>query len=164
MDSLFLDDVAAGMEFVSPLSDPISDEMVRRYCDLSGDAFAIHTDDDFARRCGLEGAIVPGNLIIAIATGLIYRTGYLSESLFVQGSKSVTFLRPLYIGERVFVRDRIISVASKPLKAHGRVVIDRVVFNEPRVPVMRIDQDYRVFKRNELSPMQRHPAVDEAKP
>src|SRR5258708_3617435 len=109
MRSLFFEDLVEGTEFRTDECLPITKESVDSYCELTGDAFRVHKEDAFALACGLKGAIVPGNMVTAIATGLVFRLGYCSESLFVQARKDVRFVEPLYLGQTIYVIDRVMK-------------------------------------------------------
>ena len=47
-------------EPVAEITYPVADDQTVRYAEASGDHFAIHLDDDFARSVGLPGRIVHG--------------------------------------------------------------------------------------------------------
>jgi hypothetical protein len=61
---------------------------------LTANCFGIHRDDGVARRYGLELAMVLGNLVKAIATGLVYEAGYFSDTLVVQARKTILTASP----------------------------------------------------------------------
>jgi acyl dehydratase len=148
MDSLFFEDFAVGMEFRTCMSEPFTSTCVDEYLRLTGDLFYVHSDDAFARRFGLSRAMVPGNFVIARATGLVFEHGHMRQSLLVQAKKHTTFISPLYLGEALFVSDLVTAVEDRPGKHYGRVVLQRLTFNHRGKLIQSAEQDNRVLLRD----------------
>jgi acyl dehydratase len=143
----FFEDLQPGMTFETPLTEPVSRSTVETYLAMTGDRFGIHCDDDFARAHGLREAMVPGNLLVALATGAVYANGHFSESLLVQARKTTTYRAPLYVNGRFMVVDRVVAVDERPGKPYGRVLVERTVIDDGGTVLLRIEQDYRVLHR-----------------
>jgi acyl dehydratase len=148
MPSLFFEDLTLGQEFRTALSQPFTAAMLDTYFSLTGDRFAVHRDEAFARRSGLKGVMAPGNLVVAVATWLVFASGHLSESLFVQARKDTRFVRPVYLGQRIYVTERVSSIVDLVTRPYGRVILERRVSNEDHETVVVISQDYRLLKRS----------------
>jgi acyl dehydratase len=155
MESVYFDECAIGMLFQTALSDPITEKVIEPYFALTNDRFGIHTDAAFAKSLGMKGTMVPGNLVVAIATGQVYQNGHFSDSLVVQAKKTTSFIEPLYVGERIYVVDRIVALEDRATKPYGRVLLERQVLNEAGKMIQRIEQDYRVLKRSALAAVDR---------
>jgi acyl dehydratase len=151
MESQYFEDLHMGAEFRTQLGEPVTQAMVEQYFDLTGDRFNIHRDNGFAQSFGLKGAMVPGNLVIALSTGLVYAHGHFTDTLVVQASKNVRFVQPLYVGERIAVVERVVELEDRPHKRYARVLLERLVLNEHGDIIQRVDQDYRVVKREALA-------------
>ncbi|GEM_PF-6047768 len=136
--------------FKTGLSDPITEEMVQEYFRLTGDRFFIHSDAAFARRFGFRSMIVPGNLVVALSSGLMYRDGPFRESLLVQSHKDTEFRSPLYIGERIYVVDRVIGIEDRIGKPYGKVDLTRETFSHDDRCITVSRQGYRVLKRDSI--------------
>ena len=52
---------------IAEIAYPVADDQTARYAEASGDHFAIHLDDEFARSVGLPGRIVHGLCTMALA-------------------------------------------------------------------------------------------------
>lgn len=146
MKTAYFEDIIVGQEYQTALSEPFTRAMIDEYFSLTGDRFNIHRDDRFAKYCGLRAAMVPGNLVVAVATGLVYEAGYFTDSLVVQARKDVRFHKPLYVDERIHVVEHVVEVDDRPAKKYGRVVLRRKVFNDHDEMIQSVEQDYRILK------------------
>jgi acyl dehydratase len=59
--------VVDGAKPVAEITYPVAEDQTVRYAEASGDDFAIHLDDEFARRLGLPGRIMHGLCTLAFA-------------------------------------------------------------------------------------------------
>lgn len=150
MNSLYFDDVSVGLTFRTALSEPFSREAIEAYFQITGDVFAAHRDDGFARRFGLTAAMVPGNLVVDRSTGLVYENGHFAESLFIQAGKHTRFVKPVYPDECIYVVEAVRGVEDRPRKPYGRIIIERKVFNDRDELVVVLEQDDRMLKRSAL--------------
>lgn len=90
------------------LSRTFTDEDVRRFVQITGDANPLHVDDDFAMRTQFGRRIVHGMLSASLfstlvgmrlpGTGAIYR------------SQTLSFLRPVFVGDTVTAHAVVRSV------------------------------------------------------
>lgn len=147
MESVYFEECVPGMEFQTDLSDKITKALIDQYFALTSDRFGIHSDDAYAKQFGMQGAMVPGNLVVAIATGQVYKHGHFTHTLVVQSKKTTIFIEPVYIDDRIYVIDRVATLEDRPTKPYGRVILERQVLNDRDRIVQRIEQDYRVLKR-----------------
>jgi acyl dehydratase len=81
----------------------VADDQPVRYAAASGDDFAIHLDDDFARQVGLPGRIVHGLCTMALAGRAVLEAAGIDDPRAVQRI-AVRFSAPLFPGESVTTR------------------------------------------------------------
>jgi acyl dehydratase len=80
------------------ISYPIADDQTVRYADASGDHFAIHLDDDFARSVGLPGRIVHGLCTMALTGRAVLDAAGVSDPHAIR-RLAVRFSAPLFPGD-----------------------------------------------------------------
>ena len=88
---------------VAEVTYPVADDQTVRYAAASGDDFAIHLDDDFARAVGLPGRIVHGLCTMAIAGRAVLEAAGIEDPRGVKRI-AVRFSAPLFPGETVTTR------------------------------------------------------------
>jgi acyl dehydratase len=81
----------------------VAEDQTVRYAAASGDDFAIHLDDDFARQVGLPGRIVHGLCTMAFAGRAVLETAGVEDPQAVERI-AVRFSAPLFPGESVTTR------------------------------------------------------------
>ena len=82
---------------------PVAEDQTVRYAAASGDDFAIHLDDEFARAVGLPGRIVHGLCTMAFAGRAVLEAAGLDDPRRVK-RLAVRFSAPLFPGETVTTR------------------------------------------------------------
>ena len=82
---------------------PVADDQTARYAAASGDDFAIHLDDAFARTVGLPGRIVHGLCTMAFAGRAVLEAAGVEDPRDVK-RLAVRFSAPLFPGETVTTR------------------------------------------------------------
>jgi acyl dehydratase len=82
---------------------PVADDQTARYAAASGDDFAIHLDDAFARTVGLPGRIVHGLCTMAFAGRAVLEAAGVDDAREVK-RLAVRFSAPLFPGETVTTR------------------------------------------------------------
>ena len=108
----------------------VADDQTVRYAAASGDDFAIHLDDEFARQVGLPGRIVHGLCTMAFAGRAVLEAAGVDDPRAVTRI-AVRFSAPLFPGESVTTRVWRIDGAAfgfesqngegKPVLKDGRV-------------------------------------------
>ena len=88
---------------LAEISYPVADDQTVRYAHASGDHFAIHLDDDFARSVGLPGRIVHGLCTLAF-TGRAVLEAAAVEGPFRVHRLAARFSAPLYPGDTLTTR------------------------------------------------------------
>jgi acyl dehydratase len=92
-----------GDEPAGEVSYRVAEDQTERYADASGDRFAIHLDDEFARAVGLPGRIVHGLCTMALAGRAALEVAGVGDPTRVS-RLAVRFSAPLFPGETVTTR------------------------------------------------------------
>jgi acyl dehydratase len=82
---------------------PVADDQTVRYAEASGDHFAIHLDDDFARSVGLPGRIVHGLCTMAFTGRAVSEAAGVGDPARIE-RLAVRFSAPLFPGDTVTTR------------------------------------------------------------
>lgn len=94
---------ASGDAPLAEVAYPVADDQTARYAAASGDDFAIHLDDEFARKVGLPGRIVHGLCTMAFAGRAVLEAAGVDDPRRVR-RLAVRFSAPLFPGETVTTR------------------------------------------------------------
>ena len=81
----------------------VAEDQTIRYAAASGDDFAIHLDDEFARAVGLPGRIVHGLCTMAFAGRAVLEAAGVDDPRSIK-RLAVRFSAPLFPGERITTR------------------------------------------------------------
>jgi acyl dehydratase len=102
----------------------IAENQTVRYAAASGDDFAIHVDDEFARRVGLPGRIVHGLCTMAFAGRAVLEAAGAEDPRAVK-RLAVRFSAPLFPGETVTTRVWRLDggFGFESLNGHGKPVV-----------------------------------------
>ncbi len=95
--------VVEGVEPLAEIAYRVAEDQPERYAAASGDDFAIHLDDEFARSVGLPGRIVHGLCCLAFA-GRAVREAAGAPSPRSLARLAVRFSAPLFPGETLTTR------------------------------------------------------------
>jgi acyl dehydratase len=90
-------------EPLAEIRQTIADDQTDRYAAASGDHFAIHLDDEFARKVGLPGRIVHGLCTMAFAGRAVLEAAGVDDPRAVR-RLAVRFSAPLLPGETLTTR------------------------------------------------------------
>jgi acyl dehydratase len=90
-------------EPVAEIAQRIAEDQTDRYAAASGDHFAIHLDDEFARKVGLPGRIVHGLCAMALAGKAVLASAGVGDPRAVR-RLAVRFSAPLFPGETLTTR------------------------------------------------------------
>ena len=92
----------------------VTDEIVRKFAELSGDFNPLHLDDDFAAKTRFGRRIAHGMLSGAFISAVL---GYeFSERKIVYLSQTLRFVAPVFIGDRVTTTGTVTNIRTdKPV-------------------------------------------------
>ena len=96
-----------GYTYKSEKTRKITVEDINLYMELGQSPFALWEDDDAGREVGFDKRVVPGPMHPPVAFGLL--SPILSEQSFLVGINNVLFVAPLYPGDTVSVKARLLE-------------------------------------------------------
>jgi len=116
--SLYYEDVEVGAVYETA-GRTITEADVVAFASLSGDWNRIHTDAEYAKTTPFGQRIAHGLLGIAIASGLCVRLGLFADTTIAMLGVEWTFRAPVFIGDTLRVRVRIVSKRRTSRGARG---------------------------------------------
>ena len=113
---------------VAPVTRTLTQDMLNRYADASGDHNPIHIDEAFAKTTPMEGTIAHGMLVLSFIAEMM--AGTFGERWLASGSLDVRFRAPARPGDTVTARataqepkDGRLRYAVKVVSQSGEVLI-----------------------------------------
>lgn len=125
---LRLPDIHPGLEYLTP-GIVVTEAHIVSFAGLSGDFFDVHMDDEFARSVGFEGRVAHGLLCLALVDGLKNRSEVLFDAV-ASLEWTYRFKRPVFPGDRVHGRIRVIEARSTRRRDRGIVRLNVEVINQ----------------------------------
>lgn len=125
---LFFDDVEVGQEWES-LGRTVTEADVVHFAGISGDFNPIHMDHEFAKTTPYGRPIAHGLLVWAISSGL----GLTSPPMRTLAFMSVRewhFRGPVYIGDTLRLRSKVIEKEVRSRGRRGILTWDRKIVNQ----------------------------------
>jgi 3-hydroxybutyryl-CoA dehydratase len=95
----------------------VSEELIGRFADLTGDHHPLHVDPEFAARSRYGQRIAHGFLVLSLSAGMFPMDPDVVQAFY--GMDGVRFVKPTFIGDTVRVR---LTVTGKTDKPSGGVV------------------------------------------
>ncbi|MCM3731659.1 MaoC family dehydratase N-terminal domain-containing protein [Fictibacillus nanhaiensis] len=116
---------------LDPLHIEVTEQMVKKYGDVSGDFNPIHFDDSAAQEKGFPGKIIHGMLSMAIASTIVEP---LTQRDYWVKTYDMKFRAPVLVGETITITGTILALET------DTVTIDLLVSNPtyPQVAKGRI--------------------------
>jgi acyl dehydratase len=126
------------------------------FAGLTGDHYALHTDEEYCRSTQFGGRIAHGPLTYGFAVGLVGLSGFLGDAIiaFVE-TQGLRALAPVYPGDTLRVRAEVVETVPGHKPHYGTLHIDYSVLNQKDEEVMRFRFVLRA--RRELSENQEDP-------
>jgi len=106
MAALFYEDFEVGAEYETS-GRTIAESDILQFAALTGDWNSLHTDEDYCKSGPFGQRIAHGLLGLALMEGMKYRLGLLDGTAIASLGWTVTFSKPIFIGDTVRVRVRI---------------------------------------------------------
>jgi acyl dehydratase len=116
---------------LDPFHIEVTEQMVKKYGDVSGDFNPIHFDDSAAQEKGFPAKIIHGMLSMAIASNIVEP---LTQRDYWVKMYDMKFLAPVLVGETITITGTILALEN------DNVTIDLLVSNHtyPQVAKGRI--------------------------
>ncbi len=99
----------------------VGDAEIVAFAELSGDRNPLHLDEEYARGTPFGGRVAHGALGIAIATGLMARTGLTAGTLVALLGLDWRFVAPIRPGDRLRLTLRVAERRELPGRDRGVV-------------------------------------------
>jgi 3-hydroxybutyryl-CoA dehydratase len=103
------DSIKAG-DALKPLHIEVTEQMVRKYGEVSGDFNPIHFEDCAAKEKGFPAKIIHGMLSMAITSNIV--EPYLHEGYWVK-TYEMKFKAPVLVGETINIEGTIASIEKE---------------------------------------------------
>lgn len=142
---LYYEDFTEGCEFDSR-GRTITEADIVAFAGLSGDFVELHTNEEYARQSMFGQRIAHGALIFSISTGLVTQMNLVNDTVLAfYGVDRLRFTRPVFIGDTVRVRKRVIERQDKG-EGKGVVAFETTVLNQRDEPVI-VYQDRLLLRK-----------------
>jgi acyl dehydratase len=125
---LYFDDVEIGQEWDSPGRTVTQSDIVN-FAGLSGDFNPIHMDHEFAKKTAFHKPIAHGLLTFAMASGLGLHSPPMRTLAFLS-IREWQFLGPIFIGDTIRVRTKVLEKAARARGRRGVITWQRQIMNQ----------------------------------
>jgi 3-hydroxybutyryl-CoA dehydratase len=125
---LYFDDVTVGQEWES-LCRTITEADIVNFAGLSGDFNPIHMDHEFAKTTPFRRPIAHGLLIWSISSGLGLNCPPM-RTLALLSIKEFLFLGPVFVGDTVRVRSKVLEKEVRSRGRRGVITWERRILNQ----------------------------------
>jgi acyl dehydratase len=126
---LYFEEFEIGQEIITPAR-TITEADVVNFAGLSADYNALHTDAVFAASTPYQRRIAHGTLIIAVATGLAARQGFIEGTTLAFRELSWKFSAPVYLGDTIHMVATISELKPMARLGGGLVIIKARIVNQ----------------------------------
>src|SRR4051794_39418544 len=124
----YFDDVEVGQQWES-LGRTITEADIVNFAGLSGDFNPIHLDHEFAKTTPFRRPIAHGLLIFSISSGLGVNSPPM-RTMAVLEIREWHFRGPIFIGDTIRVRSRIVALEPRGRGRRGMITWQRQVANQ----------------------------------
>ena len=109
----------------------VTEDDIMTFARVSGDDNRIHTDPEFSKTTIFGKQVAHGLLGLAIASGLAWQTGILDGTVIAfREVKEWKFIKPVFIGDTIYVDLETIETKALPRIGGGSVTITLEVKNQ----------------------------------
>ncbi len=109
----------------------VSEDDIMAFARLTGDDNRIHTDPEFSKTTPFGRQIAHGLLGFSIASGLAWQTGILDGTVLAfREVKEWKFVKPVFIGDTLYVEMEVQETKALPRIGGGAVTISLEVKNQ----------------------------------
>jgi acyl dehydratase len=109
----------------------VSEDDIMAFARLTGDDNRIHTDPEFSKTTPFGRQIAHGLLGLSIASGLAWQTGILDGTVLAfREVKEWKFVKPVFIGDSIYVEMQVLETKALPRIGGGAVTISLEIKNQ----------------------------------
>ena len=127
---LYFDDVQVDQEWES-LGRTVTEADIVHFAGLSGDFNPIHLDHEFAKTTPFRKPIAHGLLVWALSSGLAISAPPM-RTLALISIREWEFKGPVFIGDTVRVRSKVLAKESRSRGRRGVITWGREIINQDR--------------------------------
>ena len=125
---LYFDDVQVGQEWES-LGRTVTEADIVNFAGISGDFNPIHVDHEFCKTTVFRRPIAHGMLILSIGSGLGLMCPPIRTLAFM-GIKEWKFLEPVFMGDTIRMRTKILEKQERSRGKRGVITWQRWIVNQ----------------------------------
>lgn len=119
---------------------------------LTGDWYPLHLDEEYAKTSLFKSRIAHGPLVMALAIGLVMRTGYFGTSIMAWlGVNNSRLPLPVRIGDTIHVETEIIDKKEMEKVERGVAIVRLTVRNQRDEEVIICDNAFMMHRRLKAS-------------
>jgi acyl dehydratase len=127
---LYFEEFSVGQKVVTEKR-TVTEDDIMTFARVSGDNNRIHTDPEFSKTTIFGRQVAHGLLGLAIASGLAWQTGILDGTVIAfREVKEWKFIKPVFIGDSIYVELQTIETRALPRISGGSVTITLEVKNQ----------------------------------
>jgi len=127
---LYFEEFSVGQK-VTTEKRTVTEDDIMTFARVSGDDNRIHTDPQFSKTTIFGRQVAHGLLGLAIASGLAWQTGILDGTVIAfREVKEWKFIKPVFIGDSIYVELETIETKGLPRIGGGSVTITLEVKNQ----------------------------------
>jgi 3-hydroxybutyryl-CoA dehydratase len=127
---LYFEDFTVG-QTLNTQKRTVSEDDIMAFARLTGDNNRIHTDPEFSKTTPFGRQIAHGLLGLSIASGLAWQTGILDGTVLAfREVKEWKFVKPVFIGDTLYVEMEVQETKALPRIGGGAVTISLEVKNQ----------------------------------
>ena len=127
---LYFEEFSVGQKLTTETR-TVTEDDIMTFARVSGDDNRIHTDAEFSKTTIFGQQVAHGLLGLAIASGLAWRTGILDGTVIAfREVKEWKFVKPVFIGDSIYVELETIETKALPRIGGGSVTITLEVKNQ----------------------------------
>jgi 3-hydroxybutyryl-CoA dehydratase len=127
---LYFEEFSVGQK-VTTAKRTVTEDDIMTFARVSGDDNRIHTDPQFSKTTIFGRQVAHGLLGLAIASGLAWQTGILDGTVIAfREVKEWKFIKPVFIGDSLYVELETIETKGLPRIGGGSVTITLEVKNQ----------------------------------
>jgi acyl dehydratase len=146
---MYFEEFEIGQEIITPAR-TITETDVVNFAGVSGDFNALHTDAVFAEQTPFGRRIAHGMLVLAVATGLAARQGFIEGTTLAFREVSWKFSSPVFLGDTIHMRAKVIELKPMPKLGGGLVVLGASMVNQEGKTVQK--GEWRVLMKSKDAP------------
>ncbi|MGL6073648.1 MAG: MaoC/PaaZ C-terminal domain-containing protein [Fimbriiglobus sp.] len=125
---LYFDDLDTTTEWLSP-GRTVTESDIMTYAGFSGDFNPMHIDEEYAKTTPFRRRIAHGFGVFSLASGLGLQAPMV-RTIALSGVRYWKFLQPVYIGDTIRVKTRVVEKTLKGRGKRGEVIWLRIIMNQ----------------------------------